>query len=411
MKNTALLLFTCAITLIYGHDAYAVPMGQRKPDISAEQVAQAEAAAKKATQEKQQLAEQAEKIKSELNTVNQKMINVAKQIQNGEDEIRKQQEDLDKLQQHLKESEDKFNAEHEMLVNTLSALQSLALRPSQAMLVQPLSPVDIMRSSLLLRGSVHSLRERAEFIRQSIEDINNQKKEIDKRLKNLAEENKNLAAQQQEMKNLSAQKSQMYSQISSRSKEAEQKANILASQAESLRDLLDKLEQQKKLQRRQMEEKERLAKQRAADEMRKTNDHSYKPTPMNTSSDFAKAKGKLSRPARGPIVTAFHQEMSKGVVSNGIDIKTAEKAQIISPYEGNVIFSGPFKNFANLIIIDHGEGYTSLLSGLGETDVKVGQTLLAGEPVGTMPTGNNLKLHMEIRKNNQPINPTEWLSQ
>jgi septal ring factor EnvC (AmiA/AmiB activator) len=102
--------------------------------------------------------------------------------------------------------------------------------------------------------------------------------------------------------------------------------------------------------------------------------------------------------------------MSRGVVSNGIDIKTASKAQIIAPYDGTVIFAGPFKNFANLVIIDHGEGYTSLLSGLNETYTEVGQLLLAGEPVGVMPNGSNNKLHMEIRKNNQPLNPADWMS-
>ena len=102
--------------------------------------------------------------------------------------------------------------------------------------------------------------------------------------------------------------------------------------------------------------------------------------------------------------------MSKGVVSNGIDIKTASNAQVIAPYDGTVIFAGPFKNFANLLIIDHGDGYTSLLSGLEETDAKVGQTLLAGEPVGNMPSGNNAKLHMEIRQNNRPLNPAEWMT-
>ena len=68
-----------------------------------------------------------------------------------------------------------------------------------------------------------------------------------------------------------------------------------------------------------------------------------------------------------------------------------------------------FKNFANLVIIDHGEGYTSLLSGMGETYTEVGQMLLAGEPIGTMPATDGSKLHMEIRKNNQPINPNNWI--
>lgn len=408
MQKIACLLILIFTATVYCTDLRAAPMGSKTVSVSAAEVAKAEAEAQKAKQEKQRLEQQAQKIKNELNSVNQKMIAAAKKIQNGEDEVRQKQEELEKLQKHLNESEIKFSAEHSMLVDTLAALQSLALRPSEAILAQPLSPVEVMRSSILLRSSVHSLKERAEIIRQSIEDISNQKEEIAKRLADLERENKQLAEQQAEMKKMSQQKSQMYSQISSQSKEAQQKAAKLASQAGSLRDLLDKLEKQKSLQQRQMAEKQRLARERAADQIRA--DKGIAPTVPADSVNFAKAKGKLSRPARGPILTRFHQEMSKGVVSNGIDIKTASNAQVIAPYDGTVIFAGPFKNFANLLIIDHGDGYTSLLSGLEETDAKVGQTLLAGEPVGNMPSGNNAKLHMEIRQNNRPLNPTEWMT-
>ena len=387
--------------------AVAAPMGSKK--VSAKDLAQIEAEAKRAAQEQKKIDEQAQKVKTELSDLNRKMIAAAKKIQNGEDEVRQKTEDLEHLQQHLKISEEKFEAEHGMLIETLAALQSLALRPSEAVLVQPLSPVEVMRSSILLRGGVHALKNRAESIRESIEDINNQKNEIAERLKDLERENTALATQQAEMKGLVKQKSQMYSRLSSQSKDAEEKAKALASQAGNLRDLLDKLEKQKQAQR-QLAEKERLARNRAVENLRKSNNHSYDMGEYKeVNVGFSKAKGKLSRPARGTLVTKFHQELSKGVVSNGIDIKTAGNAQIIAPYDGTVIFSGPFKNFANLLIIDHGEGYTSLLSGLGEADAKVGQTLLAGEPVGTMPAGNNAKLHMEIRKNNHPVDPNEWM--
>lgn len=384
--------------------ANAVPIAPKKPALSARNLAEVEAEAKKAQQEKQQLEKQAQKIKNELNEVNRKMISAAQKIQDGEDMLRQKQEELEKLQQHLSESELKFRAENDILIGTLSALQNLALRPSEAVLVQPLSPVEVMRSSILLRGSVHSLRERAEIIRQNIEDIGNQKAEIAKRLADLEKQNKQLAQQQTELKKLSQQKGKMYDQVSSQSKEAQQRATQLASQAVSLRDLVEKLEKQKELQRKQQEEKAKLARIKAADDARASKSVGA------SASNFGRSKGKLFYPARGPIVTKFHEEMSKGVVSNGIDIKTAKNAQVVAPFDGTVIFAGPFKNFANLLIIDHGDGFTSLLSGLGETDAKVGQMLLAGEPVGTMSSGQNTKLHMEIRKDSRPINPQEWLS-
>ena len=412
MQKT-LLIFSLIALLVAGQRSDAAPAA----NVSASEVAKMEAEAKRVSKEHQQMEQKANKLKEELKNVNKKMIAAAKKIQNGEDELRKKQEELEVLQKHLNESEEKFNSENDMLIETLAALQNLALRPSEAVLVQPLSPVEVMRSSILLRGSVHALESRASSIRQSIEDISNQKKQIAARLQDLEKDNKILAQQQEDMKKLSQQKSTMYSQISSKSEEAKKKADMLASQAHNLRDLLEKLEKQKEITRRQMAEKARLAREQAADKMRKENhglEVSYEAennvtVPETPVTGFSKAKGRLSRPARGPLVTAFHSELSKGVVSNGIDIKTAAKAQVIAPFDGTVIYAGPFKNFANLVIIDHGEGYTSLLSGLGETDTEVGQSLLAGEPVGTMPADTNSKLHMEIRKNNHPVDPNEWI--
>ena len=412
MQKTLLILSFIAL-LVAGQHVNAAPAA----NVSASEVAKMEAEAKRVSKEHQEMEQKANKLKEEIKNVNKKMITAAQKIQNGEDEIRKKQDELEMLQKHLSESEEKFNSENDMLIETLAALQNLALRPSEAVLVQPLSPVEVMRSSILLRGSVHALESRASSIRQSIEDISNQKSQIALRLKDLEKDNKKLAQQQEDMKKLSSQKNAMYSQISSKSEEAKKKADMLASQAHNLRDLLEKLEKQKEINRRQMAEKARLAREREIERLRAENhglEASYETENINTASEqtitgFSKAKGRLSRPARGPLVTAFHSELSKGVVSNGIDIKTADKAQVIAPFDGTVIYAGPFKNFANLIIIDHGEGYTSLLSGLGETNAEVGQLLLAGEPVGTMPTGGNNKLHMEIRKNNHPVDPNEWI--
>ncbi len=407
------LIFSLIAFLAAEQYANAAPAA----NVSVSEVAKMEAEAKRVSKEQQAMEQKANKLKEELKNVNKKMIAAAKKIQNGEDEILKKQEELAVLQKHLNESEEKFNSENDMLIETLAALQNLALRPSEAVLVQPLSPVEVMRSSILLRGSVHSLESRASSIRQSIEDISNQKAQIALRLQDLEKDNKKLAMQQEGMKKLSQQKSTMYSQISSQSEEAKKKADMLASQAHNLRDLLEKLEKQKEIARRQMAEKARLAREQAAAKLHEESHgleaineyESSSQTLEQPAAGFSKAKGRLSRPARGPLVTAFHSELSKGVYSNGIDIKTAAKAQVIAPYDGTVIYAGPFKNFANLVIIDHGEGYTSLLSGLGETDTEVGQTLLAGEPVGTMPADAGSKLHIEIRKNNHPVNPNEWI--
>ena len=85
-------------------------------------------------------------------------------------------------------------------------------------------------------------------------------------------------------------------------------------------------------------------------------------------------------------------------------------AQVTSPFDGSVIFAGPFRGYGNLIIIDHGQGYLTLLAGLESMDVDVGQMLLAGEPVGQMPDSKEAKLYVELRHNNHPIDPMAWFT-
>jgi murein hydrolase activator len=73
---------------------------------------------------------------------------------------------------------------------------------------------------------------------------------------------------------------------------------------------------------------------------------------------------------------------------------------------------GPFRGYGLILIIEHGEGYHSLLSGLGRIDGDVGQWVLAGEPVGAMgpATEGNPRLYLELRRQGHPINPQPWLA-
>ena len=75
-----------------------------------------------------------------------------------------------------------------------------------------------------------------------------------------------------------------------------------------------------------------------------------------------------------------------------------------------MVFAGPFRNYGEILIIAHGEGYHSLLAGLTALQAVVGQHLLTGEPLGTMGRDKKRLLYIELRHNGQPINPNPWWS-
>ncbi|HEY9568990.1 MAG TPA: peptidoglycan DD-metalloendopeptidase family protein, partial [Thalassobaculum sp.] len=128
------------------------------------------------------------------------------------------------------------------------------------------------------------------------------------------------------------------------------------------------------------------------------------------------AKGQLIRPAAGPLVRGFGQRDPDGLRNRGIVIAAKEGAVVLAPYDGSVIYAGRFEGFGLILIIEHGEGYHTLLAGLGRLGLQVGQRVLAGEPVGTMRSrqpgggGGDPELYVELRHNGDPIDPLPWMS-
>ena len=101
-----------------------------------------------------------------------------------------------------------------------------------------------------------------------------------------------------------------------------------------------------------------------------------------------------------------------------LSIATRTGAQVIAPNGGWIAYAGPFRSYGQLLIIDAGEGYHVLLAGMSNIDVKVGQFVLAGEPVATMgglqanvnpdESTSQPVLYIEFRKNGKPIDPDPW---
>jgi len=374
-------------------------------DVSKDDLKKVEQKVLEQSLEHKKLQAQATQINLEMANVSRKMVSAARKIQDSEEKLSVMERQLKFLEDDLKDAQAGFSVQDENLIKTLAALQNLALRPTESLLVQPLTPVDIIRSAMILRETVPYLEENANRIRKQLQGIESKKKRIEQQIGEIAKQKNVLKIEYRQMDKMSKQKSALYKQIEKKSIDAKKKVDKLALQAQDLRDLLTKLEKQ-----RQEAEKRRKDEERRKQEEKQHLDliKSQPESITNMVSGFAKAKGKLPIPARGTIVTKYGEQKTKGVSAKGITIATRQGAQVISPFDGTVIFAGPFRGYGNMIIVEHGEGYLSLMSGLGNIDIELGQMLLAGEPVGKMANQPDTELYVEIRKNNQPINPAAW---
>ena len=98
------------------------------------------------------------------------------------------------------------------------------------------------------------------------------------------------------------------------------------------------------------------------------------------------ASGSAAEVARAPrsLTGKYQTSADAGLLAKGITITSRAGAQVVAPFDGIVAFAGPFRGYGQLLIVEHSEGYHTLLAGLGRIDIAAGQRILAGEPVGIM---------------------------
>jgi septal ring factor EnvC (AmiA/AmiB activator) len=131
---------------------------------------------------------------------------------------------------------------------------------------------------------------------------------------------------------------------------------------------------------------------------------------------FPARKGLLDPPVPGTVISSFRQKVTGkfnvSSITDGIDIRVANGVEIKSVYDGKIIHSGYLRGYGNLIIIDHGNQYFSLISRAAEFYKKEGSRVATGEIIGMTGAGDPLYgegLHFEIRKGANPEDPMLWL--
>lgn len=113
-------------------------------------------------------------------------------------------------------------------------------------------------------------------------------------------------------------------------------------------------------------------------------------------------------PITGRIVTGFGEVLPGQAPSRGISLATRAHAQVVSPAPGRVAYAGSYSGFGRIVIIEHDGGWTSLVTGLSELDVAVGDGIVAGSPLGETGAGDP-RVQVELRHAGVPVNPLQYV--
>lgn len=116
-------------------------------------------------------------------------------------------------------------------------------------------------------------------------------------------------------------------------------------------------------------------------------------------------------PVNGKVINYFGQ-ISNGLINKGINIKISNNPEVVAARSGKVVFySQNLKGYGKTIIIDHGDGLSTVYAGLSEVFIQVGDNVKKGSLIGRLDLNEskNKNLHFEIRKGYTPQNPYFYL--
>ncbi len=108
-------------------------------------------------------------------------------------------------------------------------------------------------------------------------------------------------------------------------------------------------------------------------------------------------------PVAGAVVTGMGELSATGVRARGVTLACAANADAIAPAAGRILFAGPFRDYGGVVIIDHGNGWTSSVTGLGGVAVRVGQQIQQGTRIGRAPGSDAPRVTVELRRRGEPM--------
>jgi septal ring factor EnvC (AmiA/AmiB activator) len=373
---------------------------------------------KKAAELEQKLKAEIAAIGQDRTKLNQQLIGIAAQVRDVEGKMADTEGRLRPLDARELQIRAALESRRDEIAEVLAALQRAGRRAPPALFVRPEDALQSLRTAMLLGAVVPDMRARAARLASDLGELVSLRKNIAEERDRLAADRDKLNADSTRLAALVQERQKQQSDTEKNMEAERQRAIALSKQTENLQDLIARMEQDIKA----------AAQAAAAAELKgtpaapngKPNLAALKdPARLSPAIAFSSARGLLPIPVNGTRIRSFGGSDGAGGQEKGISIATRPGAQVTTPCDGWVVYSGPFRSYGQLLILNAGGGYHVLIAGMERISVTIGQFVLTGEPVATMGTTSQVAsilaasssqpvLYIEFRKDGTPIDSGPW---
>lgn len=369
---------------------------------------EAEAAARKVKLEKDRKAAIAE-----IKQLRQNLISAAAQAQTYERAARTASKEMTQLTRKAEALDADLTQDRASMSRLLALLQRLERTPPPAVAVQPSDAVKAAQAAGLMASVNRQLDLRARTISGKLAEIEILQSEIGKKQTTLTSNEKDLERRRKSIASQVDEKKVLEAGIREQSAQQDKIIKRLTSQAKDLEDLIAAFEARARAAPRIKPDTGGGPRGQTGDapwpRLKPRADRALEPFIMPPQTDrFADARGRLRAPVSGRITGTYNKRLKDGSRSQGLTVTAISNAQVVAPYTGRIAFVGPFKNYDSVYMLDVGQGYFIVLTGLGKTYGREGDIITGGEPIGEMPAKRSAALYIELWKNGSPADPTPW---
>ncbi|MHB2169508.1 murein hydrolase activator EnvC family protein [Alsobacter sp. R-9] len=323
-------------------------------------------------------------------------------------------------------------ARRNVIVEVLAALQRIGRSPPPAVLVRPEDMLEAVRTSMLLGAVLPELRQETEALASDLQEMVRLRTAAAAEREQLARDVTSLVEDRQRIAALVDARQKDVAAAEARAREEADKAAGMAQSAQTLKDLIGRIESEIDGATRAAEEARKAAARLESEalragtaEARETRERiaalAFKdPARLAPKVGFGEAKGLLPLPVIGTLIKGFNAPDAVGGTLKGAAYATRQGSVVSAPCDGWVSFAGSFRSYGQLLIINAGGGYYVLLAGMDRINVSLGQFVLAGEPVAVMGEASQATaasvgsdttqpvLYVEFRKDGVSIDPSPW---
>jgi len=289
------------------------------------------------------------------------------------------------------------------LEDLLMALMTFSARRPPALAASPEDAGGAIRAAILMSEAAPELAQRADELSARIATLNRLAEQTRAERSDLDLALSALEPRRMEIAALAEEKRRARGRLDREAEAARARASRLAADAGTLRELLDGLA-------RQAPPPPSL-KPAAPTPAAPAPARSGSAPPSPPAQVRPAAAGGPLAPAVGARLRGFGQTRD-GERHEGLTLGTRAGAGVIAPMDARVQFSGPFRSYGLMTILDVGGGVLVVMSGLDALYPEAGQQVKAGEPIGRMAQRSSPapELYLEVRRNGQPTDPERWLS-